>query len=400
MSKILLLTASFGDGHNQAAQAVREALEAQGCHARLVDFVDWLHPAVRSFAKFSLVQGVQKIPALYGLFYRSMSRIQPSSSLQRQLNQLGMPHMKRYLRSFDPDAVVSTFPLPNGVMSELRASGFTNIPNVTIITDYTAHRQWIHEHTDLYFVAAEPVKSELLAAGVPAERVRVTGIPVRSQFDEPAVQRLLANRDRLRLERGLDPARPLILMMGGGAGLLGDVSDWESVVLESSAQFCIICGRNERLWRRLQAIASDRVRVLGYTHDVHEWMAMADLLITKAGGITVTEAFAMELPMLLYRPIPGQEAENARYAVEAGAAEVAYDVRTAVGLLSAIASDPGRLRRMKDAASRQKVPGAAAAIALELMRFLQVSRRDGAGSVRDSAGSVRGESRAVPHLST
>ncbi|MBX5436798.1 MAG: glycosyltransferase [Alicyclobacillaceae bacterium] len=393
MRRILLLTASFGDGHNQAAEAVREALAAKGVDARLVDFVEWLHPAVRSFAKFSLVQGVQRIPALYGLFYRSMSRIQPSSSLQRQLNQLGMSHMKRCLRAFDPDAVVCTFPTPNGVMSELRASGFTNIPNVTIITDYTAHRQWVHENTDLYFVATDSVKEELVAAGVGPVNVCVTGIPLRRAFAEREVRSLLANREQLREQRRLDPRRPLILMMGGGAGLLGDVSDWEPVVLQSDAQFAIICGRNERLRRRLGPLASDRVRVMGYANDVHEWMAMADIIITKAGGITVTEAFAMELPMLLYRPIPGQEAANARFAAAAGAAEVAYDVRTAVRLLSSLVAHPERLRRMREAARRQKVPGATEAIASRLLRFLHDHRQD-------VSGAVRREGAAVPHLST
>lgn len=369
MSKVLLLTASFGDGHNQAAYAVREALERRGLSVRVVDYVEWLHPAVRSFAKFSLLQGVQKVPKLYGLFYRSMSRIEPSSSLQRQLNHFGISHMKQYLRAYDPDVVVSTFPTPTGVLSELRGTGFTQVPNLAIVTDYTAHRQWIQEHTDLYFVATESVKREMVSYGVEPSRVEVTGIPIRSAFDESSAGHLLMQRVDLRHRHGLSTELPLVLMMGGGAGLLGDVSAWEHVVKRVDAQFCFICGHNERLRRRLQVLKSNRVIILGYTHEVDQWMAMSDMIVGKAGGMTVTEALAMELPMLLYRPIPGQEERNARFSVQIGAAQLAYDFRTAARLLAQAVENPGQLERMREAARKVNVRGGADRIADHVMRL-------------------------------
>jgi len=367
--KVLLLTASFGEGHNQAARAVAEALERDGVTVKLVDYTEWLHPALRSFAKFSLMQGVQKVPTLYGFFYRSMSRIQPSSSIQKQLNHLGITHMKECLGSFQPNVVASTFPTPNGVMSELRAIGFTNVPNAAILTDYTAHGQWVHEYTDLYFVAADGVKRELLARGVSDSKIVQTGIPIRSRFEDGSVQRLLSERQVLRSSYGLRSDVPVLLVMGGGAGLLADVPEWEQVIRRTSAQVVVICGRNQRLYRRLQHLHSDRVRILGFTTRVPEWMAMSDLIVTKPGGITVTEALAMDLPMLLYRPVPGQEEGNARFVVETGSAYVANDVRTAERFIDSMVLNPAELQRMRSRVQQQPVRGAANRIAVALHRL-------------------------------
>jgi processive 1,2-diacylglycerol beta-glucosyltransferase len=369
VSKVLLLTASFGDGHNQAAYAVNEALERRGVTVRVIDYVEWLNPALRSVAKFSLLQGVRKVPELYGLFYRSMSKIPPSSSVQKRLNHLGSEQMLKYLDEFNPDLVASTFPTPTGVMSELRGSGVTDTPNVAILTDYTAHGQWVHKYVDKYFVATETVKSELESCNVDPKYIHVSGIPIRSMFDYPSEQ-LSLKRHELRAAYGIKSDSPLILMMGGGAGLLGDITSWEQVIQSSHAQFTIICGRNQRLYKRLSPLASGRVRILGYVSEVDEWMAMSDLIITKAGGITLTESLAMELPLLLYRPIPGQEEKNALYALQAGAARLFNDVDSARLFLDDIMKNPKRLERMKNAACHHKQLGAAEQIAEALLDFM------------------------------
>jgi processive 1,2-diacylglycerol beta-glucosyltransferase len=368
--RVLILTASFGAGHDQAAHAVRESLEKLGAIVEVIDYVQWLHPAVRRFAKFGLIHGVKTTPNLYGLFYRSLSYIPISSPFNKRLNSLGISHLKKCIESFNPDAVAGTFPTPMGGMSELRASGFTSIPNATILTDYTAHPQWVHEHTDMYFVATESVKNELMELNVPETRIVVSGIPIRSKFDEEATTKLLSNRDTLRKKYNFDPTTPLILMMGGGEGIFAGQSVCEQIVSMVDAQFAIICGRNESLYKRMLPLGSKRIRVLGYVEEVNEWMAMSDLMVTKAGGITVTEAFAMELPMLIYRPIPGQEEQNALFAVRSGAAEVAYDVQSAVKFLESIVKEPSRLVTMRQAAQKQANRNAANKIAAAILELI------------------------------
>ncbi|MCL6633359.1 MAG: glycosyltransferase [Alicyclobacillus herbarius] len=361
--RVLLMSASFGDGHIQAANAVGEALRRRGATVKLVDYTEWLNPALRSFAKFSLIQGVQLAPALYEAFYRSMSRLDPDSSLQRRINRLGMAKFKRCLKAYAPDVVVSTFPTPNGVMAQLREQGFTSIPIVGVLTDYTAHGQWVQEHTDLYFVATETVGQELHALGVPMERIVVSGMPIRSRFEQAGSRQSAARRRELRSAERLDPERPLVLLMGGGAGLVADVSDWIEVMQASDLQFVVICGRNDKLYRRLHGLHGERIRVLGYTTEVERWMAMADVVVTKPGGITVAEALAMELPMLLYHPIPGQEVCNGQYVVDLGAARWIKDIQGAAEELNRLAAHPESLAAMRAAARAAYRRGAAGRIA-------------------------------------
>jgi processive 1,2-diacylglycerol beta-glucosyltransferase len=213
------------------------------------------------------------------------------------------------------------------------------------------------------------VASELQHHHVPAAKIAVTGIPIRHRFSSESVQALLAERDEHLLKENFEANRPLVLLMGGGAGLLSDVSDWITLLETVDLQFVVICGRNERLYKKLQDLESKRIRVLGYTNEVDRWMAMANLIITKPGGITVTEALAMKLPLLLFRPIPGQEEQNAEFALSIGAAKIAYDVHTVEQLLNDFLASPQALKEMREATKRVEVDGAAEKIAQLLVRL-------------------------------
>jgi len=234
------------------------------------------------------------------------------------------------------------------------------------VTDYTAHRQWYHTHTDRYFVATETVQNELVSFGIPPSLIEITGIPLRAKFSEAHVTSLLTQRDEFRRQENLTQDRPVVLIMGGGSGLLGDASEWETCIARVDAQFVIICGHNEKLYRRFEPLQSSRVHVLGYTLDVDRWMAMADIIITKPGGLTLTEALAMELPVLLFRPIPGQEEQNAKYALSTGAAVLAGSVEEATRFLKYICLHPQRLTRMRRAAKAQAILGGTERIAASI----------------------------------
>jgi processive 1,2-diacylglycerol beta-glucosyltransferase len=372
---VLLFTASYGDGHNQAAQAIMEEMERLGISVQLVDYVDWLHPAVRSFTKFSLVHTVTRLPSLYGLFYRSMSKIPPSSSLQRRLHHLGMSKMRRCLRQFSPDVVVSTFPTPAGVLSELKSKGLFSVPSIGVLTDYTAHGQWVQEHTDAYFVATENVASELAALGVDPLKIFATGIPVRSKFHPDRVRTLLAKRDVLRERFGFQRDVPLVLMSGGGEGLLGDTPEWEQVIRHSGLQFAILCGHNERLLRRYENLGEPRVKALGFRSDIEEWMAAADLMLIKAGGLTISEALAMQLPMAIFRPNPGQEQKNAAYATEMGAAMTVANVTEAEEFLRSVERNPEQLYAMRHTVGAVPRLGGAEEIVSTICRLVKTAEQ-------------------------
>ena len=349
LRRLLILSASYGEGHQQAALAVRDALmeENPDLDLQIVDYLEMVHPMLNSVARYCYMKSVRFAPALYGLFYKGTSRIAPSSLIQRRLNHLGYEDLAEYLSTYKPDVILSTFPTPAGVVSMLKEQGLIDIPAATVITDHAIHSQWIHHYTDHYFVGSEHVKRGLMIRGVDERRISVTGIPVRPAF-------LAANnRAEVRAKLGLEDDYPTLLIMGGAYGVLGDIVQICEELFQSDrrAQLIVVCGRNEKLRQTIEQLSKDAknpVWVFGFTREVHELMAVSDLIVTKAGGLTISEALAMELPMLLYRPIPGQETQNATFLVKSRVAVLARTRRQVLGHIDRLLRDDGtRLRRMR-----------------------------------------------------
>jgi processive 1,2-diacylglycerol beta-glucosyltransferase len=353
--KILLLTGSLGDGHIQAARAIAEAAGFYRPDAEVVviDYMEWTHPRLHAAGRFCYMQWVKSLPSLYGYLYRKTRGDNRWSALFKRIKAFRTYRMLELLRDVRPTKVVSTFPAAAAAMSFLRSAGWTDIPTVTVMTDYTDHSYWIHPHTDAYLVAAEHVRQALLRLRVPESRIAVTGIPVRQSFAQAY------DRAQLQAKHGLDPSLPTVLVMGGGCGLIGKqlLTVLQKEEFPTPIQFVVVCGRNEKLQQsleeekpKLEAKGGHRLHVTGYVNYVHELMASADLIVTKPGGLTVAEALALGLPMLLYKPLPGQEQANAAYLVESGAAALAADAGDLAARLRQVLADTALLTRMRDQA--------------------------------------------------
>jgi processive 1,2-diacylglycerol beta-glucosyltransferase len=324
LKRVLILSASYGEGHHQASQAIKDAFLAVSpdTDIRIVDFMRMTHPILDSVAKYCYLKSIRFVPSLYGLFYHRTNSISQESLIQKRLNQLGIEELQNYLETYQPDVVISTFPTPSGVMSVLKERGVTQIPLATVITDHAVHNQWIHPFTDMYFVGSEYVKQGLMVRGIPEHKIAVTGIPIRSVFAQPV------NRTEAKQQLNLRADWPTLLIMAGAYGVIGDISQICEELFQSrkSLQALIVCGKNEKLKNQIEELAAKScipVQVFGFVKDVHTLMAAADLILTKAGGLTISESLAMELPMLLYRPIPGQEQQNADFLVRSQVAVLA-----------------------------------------------------------------------------
>lgn len=368
LERVLILSASYGEGHQQAALAIRDALLEvdRDMDVRIMDYLRTVHPVLNSVARYCYLKSVRFAPALYGLFYRGTSRIAPSSLLQRRLNHLGFEDLLEFLAEYNPDIVVSTFPTPAGVMSLLKERRLTSIRSATIITDHAIHSQWIHAGTDHYFVGSEHVRIGLIRRGVPENRISITGIPIRPAF--------LATRNRaeIRARLGLEDDLSTLLVMGGAYGVLSDIEQICAELFQSRTrvQIIVVCGRNDKLREAIEDLsksARNPVWVFGFTREVHELMAVSDLVITKAGGLTISEALAMELPMILYRPIPGQEVQNAVFLVKSRVAVLARTRRQVVEHTERLLQDGAvRLHKMRVNANTIRRSTAAADIAARL----------------------------------
>ncbi|MBU8918419.1 glycosyltransferase [Bacillus sp. FJAT-29953] len=365
--KILILTGNYGDGHIQVANALNEAIQIRfpDLEPVVFDFMEWVHPYSNQVSRFIYLQGVKKFPQVYGYIYQKTRRVNTFSKMMKTILSTGLGRMKKLLEEVEPTVVVSTFPLAAAVMSKLKSFGLTDIPTVTTITDHTDHSCWIYPYTDQYIVGSKLVRDALISLGVEKKRIAHTGIPIRQQFSQTF------KREEICEKYGLDPQMPTVLVMGGGCGMIGDGSSTiqEFDALPQPIQLIVVCGHNEKLRLQLKEKLKNskhRIHLTGYIDYVHELMAISDLMITKPGGVTTFEAIAMELPMLLYKPIPGQEQDNAKFLVRSGVAVQAKTDRDLTNQLSKLLSTPKLLHQMRES-SKQFHPKESSIASVEII---------------------------------
>ncbi|MGH7357016.1 MAG: MGDG synthase family glycosyltransferase [Candidatus Rokuibacteriota bacterium] len=356
MPRVLILTASYGSGHNEAARCLAAGFERAGARATVVDhFRDLVHP-VFARASRSIYYGVLRhSPALWGAAYALADRLPSDSPLTFGMTRLGAGRLLAYIEREAPDLIVSVHATPAVVLSALAAAGGRVPPHTTVVTDFVAHRQWIAPRIDRYCVAAEEVQHEFIAHGIPRERVVVTGVPLRGEFEAPC------DGEAARRALGLHSRAPVALAMAGSLGSVGRLPDVTRALLEARRplQGLVVAGHDRRLHATLAAMTEGtRVRALGYVPDVRRLMAAADLLITKAGGMTLAEALAAGTPMLLYGSIPGQERRNERFAARIGVALVARSRAALATMLERALTDPGLLDELRERGRRARHPDA------------------------------------------
>lgn len=386
---LVLLESTYGGGHVQAASALAASvLElAPSWRVERVDFFDLISPALNEATRYAYAQCLIHAPLLWRELYERTSQLEPESSWQQLLNRAAARRVGRFLESRRPQVVVATHPTPGAVAGQLRGDGRLAAPVFSVVTDYVVHGFWAHPHVDGYLVGAEPVRDGLVARGVHPGRVAVTGIPIHPRF------RRSLDRTQIRRAWGLGP-EPVVLFMGGSSGMVRGMVEACSALAraEGAFQLMIVAGRDAVLERRLQdavAGAPRPVKVMGFVDRVDELMTAADLLVSKAGGLTVSEALAKGLPMLVYRPIPGQEEGNAAFLVAHGAARVIREPDELVAQVQALLQAPARRQRMAEAAAQLGRPDAgleAARILLEASRGPVLVGR----STGDDPGSEQG----------
>ena len=321
---ILILTAHYGSGHIKVSEALEAELRVAGVpEVAVVDFFDMTAPLLNKLVKSVHRETTKKAPELYGLFYRGMDAVKSDSWLNSRLQGFGREKLSEYIETYGPEVIVCTYPTPAGVLSRMKELGEYEGFVATVVTDYRAHSHWVQPNVDIYLVAHPGLRDDLIAAGVRDERIAVCGIPINSRFFEPAVV------DAARY--GLDPERPVVLVMAVGYTRLNAAAMVETcAALKSGFQVAVVCGHDEDLRAEIgeahgAAHGAAGVIVLGFVERVDELMSLADIIVTKAGGITATESLAKGLPMIIYKPTPGQEGANAEFLVAAGAAVVAHD---------------------------------------------------------------------------
>jgi processive 1,2-diacylglycerol beta-glucosyltransferase len=314
---------------------------------------------------------VQRAPRVWGLLYwgSERPRIHRGTFLARlSVDQLNLRRLVHAVDRFQPAAIVCTHFLPLEALAPRARSGRLGAPLYCVITDFGIHPFWIYDGIRSYFVASEGTRAELNEWGVPWESIHVTGIPIDPRFAE----RHDAAATRTAL--GIPNEGPLVLVMGGGNGV-GPLHGLAERLLELPMlpQVVVISGRNEELKRRIDDLARHhrRVRSIGYTADVDRWLDAADVIVTKAGGLTCSEALAKQVPIVVYRPTPGQEERNSQMLTAAGAALRARTLEQVDESVARILSNPSLTQSMREAGGQLGRPRAAEAVAEHVLAELQ-----------------------------
>jgi processive 1,2-diacylglycerol beta-glucosyltransferase len=336
----------------------------------LVDRVDlgkFFSPLHRKIVSDGYVKLVNHAPELWGMMFAKTDKPKMAGALNRVraiFPSNSRLRFGRYVREFKPDVVLCTHYFPLETLNHLRRKrGGPRPMAVSIITDFEAHALWMDGCVDLYCVAAEETKARLVARGAAPENVVVTGIPISAKFSAKL------NPRAVRKSLGLRDDLPVLLVPSGGFGM-GPVAQILAELDRVARPFqtVVVTGRNEELRRTLAA--QDRkhpTHVLGFVSNMHELMAVADLLITKPGGLTSSEALAMGKPLFILNPIPGQEAANSDFLLERGAAakvnrveDLPYRIEQLLG--------SRKLAEMARAAKALGRPDAAREICCEVVR--------------------------------
>jgi processive 1,2-diacylglycerol beta-glucosyltransferase len=359
--RVLVLTASYGSGHNAAAQSLAAAFVSAGASVTVVDhFRELVHPAFDRMSRGLYALVLRRAPALWGAAYGIGDRLASDSRWALGVPCLGARRLMAVLDRLAPDAVVTVHATPAVALSALAREGRRIPPHTTVVTDFVAHSQWIAPRVDRYCVAAEEVKHEFVARGIAPERVIVTGVPLRPRF-EASVDPVSARR-----ALGLSPELPVVLAMAGAQGSFGRLRDVARALMGLAApvQSVVVTGHDAELAGEIARLTAGRaIRTFGFVDDIRSLMAAADLLVSKAGGMTLAEAMAAELPLLTYGSLPGQERRNERFASRAGIALVARRPRELERALERALSEPELLDRLRGQMRRARRPDASRHIA-------------------------------------
>ncbi len=376
-ARVIFLSASVGAGHHHAARAVQTRLEQLDptLETLFVDALDHVRPPFRLYYAGGYTAMVTRLPWLYGLGYHATDRpdapgrpLPERARLQWEWTMLAP--LRRWLAEQAPALVVCSHYLPAPMVARMIRQGQPGLRQMVIVTDNELHRWWYSEGVERYFVPVEAVRERLLGFGIAGDRIEITGIPVHPKW------RAELDSDALRRQWDLPAERPAILLTGGVNFTIGRIDRIAAQLLERLPDMTLVAlaGSNKRLLRDLSALPAargerPRLRVLGYTDRIHELVQLASLVVTKPGGLMTSECLAKGTPMLLMKPVPGQEAANARWLSAEGAAVVAEDSDQIIAQAGRLLDDPPALAELARNARRLDKP-AGDRIAHELLEYV------------------------------
>jgi len=318
--RVILMYISETSGHHSATLAIEKTLKILSPDTEILNInaFNYTNPISEKIVNSIYMSIIKRTPKIWDYLYDNPSIAKKIAKMKEVIHKFNSPKLRNLFDRFKPDVVVCTQAFPCGMVADYKKTYGSPIPLIAVLTDYVPHSYWVYDTVNYYITPSEEVSQNLIKKGIAPGRIKDFGIPFDPKFNEPV------DRDKTIKRLKLDPEATTLLIMGGGQGLgpiKTIVKSLEKVT--NNIQEIIVTGTNKKLNRSLKRKIKKykkKIVLFGYTDAINELMTIADIIITKPGGITTAEALAKRLPLIIVKPIPGQEINNTLYLTQKHAA--------------------------------------------------------------------------------
>ncbi|MFH1269672.1 MAG: glycosyltransferase [Candidatus Omnitrophota bacterium] len=364
--RIILMYISEISGHHSATIAIERALKILRPDTEILNIntFNYTNPISEKVVNSLYMAVIKRTPKIWDYLYDNPAVVKKLESIKKTIHKFNSPKLKNLFDKYRPDAVVCTQAFPCGMVADFKKTYNSDLDLVAVLTDYIPHSYWVYDTINYYITPSDEVSQRLIKKGVPAHKIKPLGIPFDPRFNNS-----VSNGEVMR-KLGLNQGLPVLLIMGGGQGL-GPIKTLVRSLekVKSGCQELIVVGNNKKLYKSLKnRIKKYKKNILlfEYVDNINELMSISDIIITKPGGVTTSEALAKKVPMIIVKPIPGQEESNTAYLIKEGAA-VKLDKPKEINLIvDSLLADRNKLKSLSEAGSRIGKPNAS----IDIARFL------------------------------
>ncbi|MDD6308311.1 MAG: glycosyltransferase [Clostridia bacterium] len=324
--KVLVLTVSAGQGHNQTAIAISEYLERQGADSRVLDAYKYANQFLSDSIEKGYLMSTRYLPTVFGKCYRAAEKSEnnrhKNTSISRLTNSMVGQKLLSYIEEYKPDVIITTHIFTALHLTYL-SPHLGDILTIGIVTDFTIHPYWENTDLDYYVTASHLLNYQCARKGIPPHKILPFGIPIREKFSQQL------SCEEARKQVGIENKTTILIMMGsmGYGNMVKNVQQIDQIDMDF--QILCVCGNNARAKRNIDKLETKHnLKTFGFIDNVAVMMDAADFMITKPGGLTLSEALAKGLPVILINPIPGHEDRNQEFLINNGLAMAVSDTCT------------------------------------------------------------------------
>lgn len=347
--KVLILSVSAGGGHGHAAGSIRDYINLNDplSDIKIIDTLKYINPIIDKVVIGSYLKTIKVTPSLYGKLYtHSEGDYRLATTISSKFIEIMSTKLLPLFEDFNPDVLISTHPFTTEMVSIIKCKYGPKFPVISVITDYYPHSSWLHPNIEAHVVSNYDMVTDMISKGIDEQTIYNLGIPVNPGFIEQF------DRTNTLKELNFYDNKPTILIMGGSLGL-GKITDvYEKISnLQQDIQIIVITGSNKKLYyelMKLKQYSPKKTQIIGFTNKVNKYMQASDLLLTKPGGLTITEALICQIPLGLFSPIPGQEEKNAQFLLKNNLAVNLSDINNCNEIIEDLLNSHEKLKLMKE----------------------------------------------------